>query len=80
LVQDHIASQAASFAARGGDLAYGQTQALTSMAGTIHGQALVMTYSDCFFILGFGILALSPLILLLRAPPPMGGGPPVAEH
>jgi DHA2 family multidrug resistance protein len=75
LVQDHLASQAAGFAANGGDLAYGHTQALSQMAGQIHIQALVMTYSDCFFVLGFGILALSPLILLLRAPPPMGGAP-----
>jgi DHA2 family multidrug resistance protein len=81
LVQDHIASQGAAFAANGGgDLAYGQSQALGQMAAQIHVQALVMTYSDCFYVLGFGILALSPLILLLRAPPPMGGPPPVAEH
>jgi DHA2 family multidrug resistance protein len=79
LVQDHLASQAAGFASGGGDLAYGHQQALAQMAGQIHVQALVMTYSDCFFILGFGILALSPLILLLRPPPPMGGAP-IAEH
>jgi MFS transporter, DHA2 family, multidrug resistance protein len=82
MVQDHVASQTASFAAsNGGDLAYGHAQALQSLAATTHAQALVMTYSDCFFILGFGILALSPLILLLRSPPVMGGRPaPVAEH
>jgi hypothetical protein len=39
-----------------------------------------MTYSDCFFILGFCILALSPLILLLRSPPPFGGPPAPADH
>jgi MFS transporter, DHA2 family, multidrug resistance protein len=82
MVQDHLASQAAGFAAgNGGDLAYGHSQALQSLAGSIHAQALVMTYSDCFFILGFGILALSPLILVLRAPPAFGARPaPVAEH
>ncbi|MBV8682502.1 MAG: DHA2 family efflux MFS transporter permease subunit [Caulobacteraceae bacterium] len=82
MVQDHIASQAAGFAVNnGGDLAYGHTQALQALAGTIHSQALVMTYSDCFFVLGFCIIALSPLILLLRAPPPLGGRPaPAAEH
>ena len=81
MVQDHIASQAAGFAVgNGGDLAYGHMQALQSLAGQIHAQALVMTYSDCFFVLGFCILALSPLILLLRSPPPFGGPPPPAEH
>jgi DHA2 family multidrug resistance protein len=79
LVQDHMASQTATFAARGGDLAYGHQQALTALADQIHVQALVMTYSDAFFVLGLGIIALSPLILLLRAPPAMGGAP-VAEH
>jgi DHA2 family multidrug resistance protein len=78
IVQDHMASQAAAFAARGGDMAYGHDQALASLASQIHVQALVMTYSDSFFVLGFGILALSPLILLLRAPPAMGGAPPAA--
>jgi DHA2 family multidrug resistance protein len=78
-VQDHMASQSAAFAARSGDLAYGHSQALTQMANQIHTQALVMTYSDAFFVLGFGILLLSPLILLLRAPPAMGGGPPAAH-
>jgi DHA2 family multidrug resistance protein len=82
LVQDHIASQSAGFAVNnGGDLAYGHSQALEALAGTIHTQALVMTYSDCFFVLGFCIIALSPLILLLRAPPALGAGPPrTAEH
>jgi DHA2 family multidrug resistance protein len=80
LVQGQIASQAAGFAARTGDFAYGQMQALRSLAATIHTQALVMTYSDCFFVLGFGIVALSPLILMLRNPPLMGGAPPAADH
>jgi DHA2 family multidrug resistance protein len=82
LVQQHVASQTAGFAVNnGGDLAYGHTQALQALAATIHSQALVMTYSDCFYILGFCIIALSPLILLLRAPPPIGGRPaPAAEH
>jgi DHA2 family multidrug resistance protein len=81
MVQDHMAAQAQMFAAQGGDVAYGNGQALQSMATQIHTQALVMTYSDAFFVLGIGIVALSPLILLLRSPPPMGGAPPpMAEH
>src|SRR3984957_17805632 len=39
LVQDRIAQQAAVFGAQSGDLAYGQQQALGSLAGQIHQQA-----------------------------------------
>ncbi|HTY48778.1 MAG TPA: DHA2 family efflux MFS transporter permease subunit, partial [Steroidobacteraceae bacterium] len=52
LVQDRIAQQAAFFAARGGDLAQGRQQALSSLALQVHQQAMVITYSECFWILG----------------------------
>jgi len=71
-VQDYITSQAASFAANSGDLAHGRMQALAQLAGTIHVQALVMTYADCFFVLGVALSVLTPLVLLLRPPPRLG--------
>ena len=70
LVQDRIAQQAAVFGAQSGDLAYGQQQAIGSLAGQIHQQALVMTFSDCFWILGVGLLVMMPLLFLLRTPKP----------
>lgn len=68
LAQSRIAAQAGAFAAQGGDLAYGRTQALLQLSGTIRQQALVITYSECFWVLGTGLLLLMPLVFLLRAP------------
>jgi len=70
LVQDRIAQQAAFFAANGGgDLAYGRQQALSALALQVHQQAMVITYSECFWILGLCLLLMLPLLLVLREPP-----------
>jgi MFS transporter, DHA2 family, multidrug resistance protein len=78
LLQERLASQSAFFAERGGDLVSGNRQAIGQLALQIHEQAMVMTYSDCFWILGVGLLALLPMVLLLRARAPMGGAHPAA--
>jgi DHA2 family multidrug resistance protein len=70
LLQERLASQAAVLAERTGDLASGQQGAIAQLAVQIHQQAMVMTYSDCFWILGMGLLVMFPLVLLLRPPPP----------
>jgi DHA2 family multidrug resistance protein len=72
LVQERIAAQAATFAGGTGDLDHGRMQAMKQLAGTIHQQALVITYSECFWILGVGLILMSPLVLLLRRPPAPG--------
>jgi len=70
LAQSQMAAQAAGFASQsGGDLATGQVQALTQLGGTVQVQAMVMTYGDCFFVLGVGLLFMIPLVFLLRPPP-----------
>ena len=70
LAQSQIAAQAAGFAAQHGvDLATGQGQALSQLGATIQVQAIVMTYADCFFVLGVGLLLMIPLVFLLRPPP-----------
>ena len=70
LAQSQIAGQAAGFAAQHGtDLASGQAQALSQLGGTIQIQAVVMTYADCFFVLGVALLFMIPLVFLLRPPP-----------
>ena len=70
LLQDRLAAQASFFAERTGDLAQGHRQAVGQLAAQIHQQAMVLTYSDCFWILGIGLILMLPLILLLRKPPP----------
>jgi DHA2 family multidrug resistance protein len=70
LAQARLAGQAAGFAAtNGGDMAAGQLQALASLTGAIRRQAMVLTYSECFWLLGIGLILLTPLVLLLRPPP-----------
>jgi DHA2 family multidrug resistance protein len=69
-LQERLAGQAAALAARGGDLAHGQMQAIGRLAALVRQQALVMTYSDCFWILGVGLACMAPLVLILREPPP----------
>jgi DHA2 family multidrug resistance protein len=54
-------------------------QALRALSTTIHQQAMVITYSECFWVLGVALLAMMPLILLLR-PPPRGAPPPTDAH
>lgn len=79
LAQDRIASNAAGFAASGGDMVYGRMQALKQLATQIDVQALVMTYSECFWALGIALVICIPLVLLLR-PPARGRAPSTAAH
>ena len=79
-VQAYVASQAVGMAAQtGGDAASGQAQAIGSLAATIQQQATILTYSDCFFLLGVGLLAMMPLVFILRRPKP-GAAPAEAAH
>jgi len=65
LLQEHLAQQGAFFAERSGDLAHANQQAIGQLAQQIHLQAIVMTYSDCFWILGVGLVVLLPIVLVL---------------
>jgi MFS transporter, DHA2 family, multidrug resistance protein len=69
LLQERLSTQAAFFAQNGGDLGYGRQQAIGQLAAQIHQQAFVMTYADCFWMLGVCLALMLPLIFLLRAPP-----------
>ena len=68
LLQERLAGQAAVFAERGADAIRSNSQAIGLMARQIHQQAIVMTYSDCFWILGIGLIVLMPMVLILRPP------------
>ncbi len=70
LAQARIAAQAAQMVSQGGDLNSGQLQAMRSLAGTIQQQALVITYSEAFWVLGIALVAMTPLVFLLKAPKP----------
>jgi DHA2 family multidrug resistance protein len=75
LAQSTLAGQAAAFAAGdGGDRALGGMQAMAALSATVRQQALIMTYSECFWLLGVSLVVMMPLVLLLR-PPPQRGAP-----
>jgi MFS transporter, DHA2 family, multidrug resistance protein len=78
LGQDRIASSAANWFAQTGDLAYSQMRALGQIAVQIQQQAMVITYSETFYLLGIALLACVPLALLLKTP--RGGNTPSAGH
>jgi DHA2 family multidrug resistance protein len=67
--QDHIAATAAGFAAQHGDKAYAHVQAFGQLAGEMHVQAMVMTFSETFYVLGVAMLLCIPLCFFLRARP-----------
>jgi DHA2 family multidrug resistance protein len=60
---------AASGVAQGVDAATAKLRAISHLSGLIERNALVMTYSDCFWLMGVLILAMTPVVLLLRRPP-----------
>lgn len=77
LGQDRMAANAASWFARTGDMAYSHMRALGQLAQQIQQQAMVMTFSEVFYLLGLALLCCVPLALLLRTPPhhaPVRGG------
>jgi MFS transporter, DHA2 family, multidrug resistance protein len=61
---------AADGIAQGIDAATARLRAIAQLSSLIEKQALVMTYNDCFWMLGFFLVAITPIVLLLRAPKP----------
>ncbi|MBO1041774.1 DHA2 family efflux MFS transporter permease subunit [Brucella pituitosa] len=53
---------------QGIDAATAKLRAISQLTSLIERNALVMTYNDCFWLMGMMILALSPAVLLLRRP------------
>ncbi|WP_175702172.1 DHA2 family efflux MFS transporter permease subunit [Burkholderia ambifaria] len=75
--QERLSAYAANWFANTGDLAYSHLRALGQFAQQIQIQAIVMTYSETFYLLGLALLACVPLALLLktpRGPQPMSSG------
>ena len=80
LVQAQVAGRTAALVERSGDVATAHQQALASISGLVRQQAFVITYSECFWVLGVALIAMLPLVLLLRAPPKLGGAPAEMGH
>jgi DHA2 family multidrug resistance protein len=51
---------------------------LRLLAFEVHQQALSMSFNDAFLLIGVSVVAVSPLVLLLRYRKPGAGGPPAA--
>ncbi len=54
--------------AQGIDAVTARLRAIAQLSGLIEKQAQVMTYDDCFWLLGICLIAIIPVVLLLRAP------------
>ncbi|HEU0149870.1 MAG TPA: MFS transporter, partial [Bradyrhizobium sp.] len=61
---------AADGLSQGIDQATARLRAIAQLSGLIEKQALVMTYNDCFWLLGICLIAITPVVLLLRTPKP----------
>ncbi|MFT3907427.1 MAG: DHA2 family efflux MFS transporter permease subunit [Steroidobacteraceae bacterium] len=68
--QESLAANAAGFFQRHGDIALAKMQALGSLAQTMQQQALVITYSETFYVLGIALLLCIPLALFLKRASP----------
>ncbi|MBO4222602.1 DHA2 family efflux MFS transporter permease subunit [Bradyrhizobium neotropicale] len=55
---------------QGIDAATARLRAIAQLSHAIEKQALVMTYNDCFWMLGILLVAITPVVLLLRQPAP----------
>jgi DHA2 family multidrug resistance protein len=59
--------------ARGANAAFAAQKAYAMIAGTVQRQAAMLAYVDDFRILGFAILAMVPLVFLIKKGKPGGG-------
>ncbi|SAL02392.1 EmrB/QacA family drug resistance transporter [Caballeronia fortuita] len=78
--QERMAASAANFFAQGGDMAHAKMQALGQLSAQIGQQAIVMTYSETFYVLAIALLACLPLALLLKTPRAQSGDMSSAGH
>lgn len=59
---------AANGISEGLEAATAKLRAISQLSALIEKNALVMTYSDCFWMMGVAILTVTPVLLLLRGP------------
>ena len=75
LGQERMAASAANWFAQTGDMAYAKMRALGQLAQQIQQQALVITFSESFYVLAVALFACIPLALMLRTPAPSSAAP-----
>jgi DHA2 family multidrug resistance protein len=63
--------------AHGADAAHATQQAYALVQATVQRQATMLSYLDCFRFLGFAILAMVPMVFLMKKSKPGGG---IAVH
>ncbi|MDU2938905.1 MAG: MDR family MFS transporter [Enterobacteriaceae bacterium] len=68
LASERLAENSAAFLSQTSDTSYASLQSLAQLTQQIQQQALVMTYSETFYLLGFALLCCVPLAFLLRSP------------
>ncbi len=68
LAESRLAASAGQFFSQSGDRVHAKMQAMGQLANEMSQQALVMTYSESFYVLGLALVCCIPLALLLRAP------------
>lgn len=64
--QEWIARTATSLSRDGADPAFATLRAMRILAGEVQRQAMVMSYADCFWIMGLGTLFAFPAVLALK--------------
>jgi MFS transporter, DHA2 family, multidrug resistance protein len=57
-----------------------QHEALGLTYSTVIRQATTMSFIDCFWLIGVGVLVVIPLVFIMRRPPRQTGGPPPGAH
>jgi MFS transporter, DHA2 family, multidrug resistance protein len=68
--QERVTAGAANWFTQTGDMAYSQMRSLGQIAAQIQQQAIVITFSEMFWVLGIALAACVPLALLLKKPQP----------
>jgi DHA2 family multidrug resistance protein len=66
-----------SMQAHGSSAAEATRQGYALIQGTVERQATMLAYLDCFRLLGFAILAMVPVVFLMKKSKPGGG---IAVH
>ena len=76
-MQNVIQGAARAMMAHGASAAGANRQAYALVQGTVQRQATMLAYLDCFWFLGVAILAMVPMVFLMKKSKPGGG---IAVH
>jgi MFS transporter, DHA2 family, multidrug resistance protein len=66
VVRDRIQQLTQLFSSHTGDPVLAQDQAYATLSQTVHREATVMSFNDCFLFMGYALFASACLVLLLR--------------